>query len=36
MIGFIVSFSVFNIMLKLTGILILGLMVARIVESCIQ
>ncbi len=36
MIGFMVSFSVFNVMLKLISILILGLMVAKIVEVCLQ
>lgn len=36
MIGFMVSFSVFNVMLKLTCILALGLMVAKVVEYCLQ
>ncbi len=36
MIGFIISFSVFNVMMKLTCILILGLMVAKVVENCLQ
>ena len=36
MIDFTVSFSVLNIMLKLSCILLLGLMVAKVVEYCLQ
>lgn len=36
MVEFIVSFPVFNVMLKLISILILGLMVAKIVDVCLQ
>ena len=36
MVELIVSFPVFNVMLKLISILILGLMVAKIVDVCLQ